>query len=307
MRIGINGGVHGMFGTAVEGIAEHAVEAERQGLESYWLAQLSGTDALTALAVVGQATESIELGTAVIATWPRHPAMLAGQALTTQSLCGGRLTLGIGLAHKPSIEEGYEIPFERPVRHMREYLDILVPLLTDRSVSTSGEIWSAHTELSAPPSEPTPVMVAAMGEQMLRLTGRTADGTILWLVGPRTVADHIAPTITDAAAAAGRKAPRIVASVPVCVTHDPAGVREQVAGVLAGYNDLPSYRVMMDREGAAGPEDVALIGSADEVTAGLAAFAEAGTTDFYAAEFTLDESTVEATRSTLVEFAGSSD
>jgi F420-dependent oxidoreductase-like protein len=299
MRIGINASSQILFATPVDGLVEHARAAEADGFPSYWLNQTSGADALTLLAVLGRATERMELGTAVIPTWARHPEMLAGQALTAQAASGDRIALGIGLAHKPSVEDRYHIPFERPVRHMREYLDVLMPLVEDRRVSFEGEIWSCDTEVIAPPAGPPAVIVAAMGPQMLRLAGRRTDGTILWLVGPKTVESHIAPTITAAADEAGRPAPRIVGSVPVCVTDDRAAVHDAVSMILAGYNDLPSYRAMMDREGAEGPADVAIIGNEDEVAAGLTAFADAGATDFGAVEFTLNDEDAARTRALL--------
>jgi F420-dependent oxidoreductase-like protein len=299
MRIGMNASSQILFGTPVDGLIEHARTAEADGFPSYWLNQTSGADALTLLAVLGQATERIELGTAVIPTWARHPEMLAGQALTAQAASGDRIALGIGLAHKPSVEDRYHIPFERPVRHMREYLDVLLPLIEERKVSVEGEIWSCDTEVIAPPAGPPSVIVAAMGPQMLRLAGRRTDGTILWLVGPKTIEQHIVPTIAAAASEAGREAPRVIASVPVCVTDDRTAAHEAVAMILAGYNDLPSYRAMMDREGAEGPADVAIIGDEDEVAAGLGAFAEAGSTDFGAVEFTLNDEDAVRTRALL--------
>lgn len=304
MRIGINASAQILFGTPVDGMIDHARQAEADGFPSYWLNQTSGADALTLLAVLGQSTDQIELGTAVIPTWPRHPEMLAGQALTAQAASGDRIALGIGLAHKPSVEARYHLPFERPVRHMREYLDVLMPLLEERTVSTVGEIWSCDTDLMAPPAAPPAVVVAAMGPQMLRLAGRRTDGTILWLVGPRTVDQHIVPTIAAAAEEAGRPAPRVIASVPVCVTDDRTAAHDAVAMILAGYNDLPSYRAMMDLEGADGPADVAIIGDEDEVTAGLAAFADAGATDFGAVEFTLNDEDAARTRALLRQVHG---
>lgn len=299
MRIGINASAHIVLGTPVHDLIEHARTAEADGFSSYWLNQPTGADALTLLAVIGQATERIELGTAVVPTWARHPEMLAGQALTAQAASGDRIALGVGLAHKPSVEGRYHIPFERPVRHMREYLDVLMPLIEDRTVAVRGEIWSCETDVVAPPAGPPAVIVAAMGPQMLRLAGRRTDGTILWLVGPKTVADHIAPRIREAADEVGRDAPRIVASVPVCVTDDAPAAHEAVAMILADYNDLPSYRAMLDREGADGPADVAIIGDEDEVTSRLAAFADAGSTDFGAVEFTLNDEDAARTRTLL--------
>jgi len=122
----------------------------------------------------------------------------------------------------------------------------------------------------------------ALGERMLRIAGEQADGTALWMVGPKTLAAHVTPTITAAARDAGRPAPRILTGLPICITNDPAAARERAARALARYGQLPSYRAMLDREGAAGPADVALLGSESEVERQLAQLEEAGATDFTA-------------------------
>jgi F420-dependent oxidoreductase-like protein len=182
---------------------------------------------------------------------------------------------------------------------------VLLPAMTERKVKFTGDIWSAEVEgvNGVPGAEQPAVLLAAMGPRMLRLAGERTDGTILWLSGPKTIAKHIKPALEAAATSAGRPAPRIVASVPVCVTTKADEVRGVIAGVLAGYNDLPSYRSMMDVEGAAGPADVSIVGSEDEVRAGLAAFADAGATDFAALEFFTDGDEIAATRALLTEVA----
>ena len=306
MRIGINGSSLIALGSPAAAIVDHAAEAEAAGFSSYWLAQLGAPDALTVIAMMGARTSTIELGTAVIPTWPRHPLTLAGQALTVQDAIGDRLALGIGLAHKPSVEGTLKIPFVTPAKHMAEYLDVLLPVLHDRKVSASGDIWSAEVEgLGGAPAPAPRVLLAAMGPRMLRLAGGRTDGAILWLSGPKAVAEQIKPALDAAATEASRPAPRIVASVPVCVTKDPARVRGVIAAVLAGYNDLPSYRGVMDTEGAGGPEDVSIVGDADEVRAGLDAFAAAGATDFAALEFFTDPDEAAATRALLTELTAS--
>lgn len=304
MRIGINGSSLIAVGAPLARLVDHAAEAEAAGFSSYWVAQLRAPDALTVIATMGARTSSIELGTAVVPTWPRHPLMLAAQALTVQEATGGRLALGLGLAHKSSVESSLKIPFATPAKHMEEYLDVLLPTLTHRKVSVTGDIWSGEVEaLGGGPAPAPAVLLAAMGPRMLRLAGSRTDGSILWLSGPNTIARQIKPALDAAAAEAGRPAPRIVASVPVCVTAKPTAVREVIAGVLAGYNDLPSYREVMDTEGAAGPADVSIVGSEDEVRAGLAAFAGAGATDFSALEFFTDADEATATRALLTDVA----
>ena len=129
------------------------------------------------------------------------------------------------------------------------------------------------------------MLLAALGPSMLRLAGELAEGTILWMTGPATVREHIVPEITAAAQAAGRPSPRVVCILPVCVTDDPDGARARAAKVFAIYGDLPSYRAMLDREGATGPGDVALVGDEDAVAGQIATLAEAGVTDFVAGEY----------------------
>lgn len=304
MRIGINGSNLIATGAPLGQLVDHAAEVEAAGFTSYWLAQLGRPDALTAIATMGAATSTIEIGTAVIPTWLRHPLMLAAQAATVQEAIGPRLVLGIGLAHKPSIEGTLKIPFATPAKHMDEYLSVLLPVLQDGAVTFTGDIWSAEVAaVGGAPVEPPTVMLAAMGPRMLQMAGARTAGTILWLSGPKAVADQIKPALDAAAAEAGRPTPRIVASVPVCVTEDVAGMKGIVASALAGYNDLPSYRGVMDAEGAGGPADVSLIGDEATVRAGLQAFAEAGATDFAAVELTLNPRDAEATRTLLAGLA----
>jgi alkanesulfonate monooxygenase SsuD/methylene tetrahydromethanopterin reductase-like flavin-dependent oxidoreductase (luciferase family) len=137
-----------------------------------------------------------------------------------------------------------------------------------------------------------PLLLAALGPAMLRVAGELADGTVLWMTGPATVRDHIVPTITAAAAAAGRPSPRVVCILPVCVTSHPDAARAAAARVFAMYGELPSYRAMLDREGAAGPADVALVGDEAAVSAQLATLAESGVTDFVAGEYARGEDAV---------------
>jgi 5,10-methylenetetrahydromethanopterin reductase len=223
----------------------------------------------------------LAIGTAVVPTYPRHPMVMAMQALTVQAASGGRLCLGIGLSHQMVIEGAFGLSFSTPVRHMREYLEILMPLLHAGRVTFEGEEYTARTLAPMKPagSSPPPVIVAALGSQMLKLAGRHADGTALWMVGPKTLADHVAPTITKAAEAAGRPAPRIVVGLPVCVTADPAAAREKAVGSFGFYNNLPSYRAMLDKEGAGGPADVAVIGDEDHVAAQLQRLSGLGATE----------------------------
>jgi len=259
--------------------------AADDGFASAWLSNIFGLDALTALAVVGSQVPGIDVGTAVVPTYPRHPAVLAQQALTTALAVDGRLALGIGLSHKIVIDDMYGYSFDRPARHMSEYLSILLPLLDGQPASFEGETMRAGIGLSTPRTGRVPVLLAALGPQMLRLAGQRTDGTVLWMTGPATVRDYVVPTITKAASAAGRPDPRVVCILPVYVTDDPASARARAEKAFAIYGQLPSYRAMLDREGAAGPGEVAIVGDEDSVTAQITSLAQAGVTDFIGAEY----------------------
>lgn len=266
--------------------------AAADGFASAWMSNIFGLEALTALAVAGAGVPGIELGTAVIPTYPRHPAVLAQQALTAAAALGGRLTLGIGVSHKVVIEDMYGYSFAAPGTHMREYLAVLRPLLAGRPADFSGQTLSGRIGLTTPAPGRVPLLLAALGPRMLRLAGEQADGTVLWMTGPSTVASHVAPAIRAAAHEAGRPEPRIVCVLPVCVTSDPDAARARAAKVFAIYGQLPSYRAMLDREGAAGPADVAIVGDEEAVAARIAGLAEAGVTDFVAGEYVRGEDAV---------------
>jgi F420-dependent oxidoreductase-like protein len=299
MRIGLFGGDVAAGGGLDELVAAVAT-AKKDGFSSYWLPQIFGGDALTQLAVIGHEVPDIELGTSVIPTYPRHPMMLAAQALTVQQASNNRLALGIGLSHQVVIEAMWGYSFAKPVRHMKEYLTILRPLLEGKPVNFTGDTVTFNGGLQFEGVDAPPILVAALGTQMLNVCGRMADGTITWMTGPATLSEHIVPTLKSAATEAGRpEATRVVAGLPVCVTDDPDDARERAGNIFAIYGQLPSYRAMLDREGAAGPADVAIVGSEQEVRDGINRVADSGATDLAAVEFGTDERERQRTRDLL--------
>ncbi|MGI8794780.1 MAG: LLM class flavin-dependent oxidoreductase, partial [Acidimicrobiales bacterium] len=193
----------------------------------------------------------------------------------------------------------YGYSFDKPARHMREYLSILLPLLREGKTGFQGETMKGFGQLHTGDTPSTPVVLAGLGPIMLNLAGAVADGTVTWMTGPKTVADHIAPSIAKAAADAGRDAPRIVVALPTAVTDDPAAAKEKAASVFSIYGQLPSYRAMLDREGAAGPADVVIAGSEAEVKGQIEGVLEAGATEFVAVPFDDDERTLDLVASML--------
>lgn len=286
MKIGIGIGITGSEG--LPEVIRQIQRAEESGFDAAWLPNIFGLDAVTTLALAGRETSRIELGTFVVPTYPRHPMALAQQALTAAAAAGGRFTLGIGLSHRVVIEGMFGLDYSKPVRHMREYLSVLVPLLEGKPVQFRGEEYRVQGQLTVPGAGRVPVIVAALGPQMLKVAGRLADGTATWMGGPAYLRETAIPAIRAAAAEAGRPAPRIVSGFPVAVTADAAAARASAAKVFAVYGTLPSYRAVLDVEGAAGPADVAIVGSENDVAEQLRALAAAGVTDFNASPFPVE-------------------
>ncbi len=240
--------------------------ARDQGFDFAWTVQLPWEhDALITLAVALREVDGIRVGTGVQPIQTRHPMALAQEALTLSALSDGRFTLGIGLSHAVVSHGMWGIPWDRPVRRINDYLDCLLPLLTTGEVDAVGQTTTARGQVRVPGASPPPVYLAALGPQMLRIAGRRTAGTLTWMAGPRTLAGYVVPTLLAAAEDAGRQA-EVIAALPICVTDDPAKARTTAAEIYAVYGSLPSYRAMLDREGAVGPADIAIIGDEQAAT-----------------------------------------
>lgn len=283
MRIGL---MHGDDGSlTLEQQVQQIVDEEKDGFDNAWFGQIMGGDSLTIIALAGQRTSRIGLGTAVIPTYPRHPFVMAQQALTVQAATGGRLTLGVGPSHGLVIENMWGMSYEKPARHVREYLSVLVPLLKERRVSFNGEVYRVNGAIGTKVEQAPSVMISALAPLMLKLAGSMTDGTITWMTGVKTIETHVVPGVSAAAKEAGRPAPRVVVGLPICVTEDVAAAREMASKAFVIYGQLPNYKRMLDREGVAGPADVAIVGNEAEVERLLRGLASAGATDFDGAIF----------------------
>jgi F420-dependent oxidoreductase-like protein len=267
----------------VDRYVDYLRQVRDEGFTRLWTAQLPHEpDLLTAAAVALREVDGIEVGTGVLPIQVQHPMQLAQRALTVSLVSGGRLVLGIGLSHKVVAENMWGVPWDRPVRRMSEYLDGLLPLLAGDKADATGEFTTTRGELRIPGAPTPPVYIAALGPQMLKLAGRRAAGTVTWMTGPRTVAEHVRPTMDEAA---GGRVVEVVSALPICVTDDAAAAREYAASEYGIYGTLPSYRAMLDREGWAGPEDAALIGTESEVAERIEELRAAGVDEFVGATF----------------------
>ncbi|RZV46308.1 MAG: TIGR03564 family F420-dependent LLM class oxidoreductase [Acidimicrobiales bacterium] len=274
-------------------IVDHAVAnaqaAKEAGLSRYWAPQVMNADTMVVLGVVASQVSDIGLGTSVMAMQTMMPQTMAQQARTVSQISGGRFTLGIGVNHEPVVTGMWGLPWDKPYSRFVEYLDALIPLINDQQVSVSGQWTTQRSQISVPGDAPD-LMLAALGPKMLKLAGERASGTITWMTGPNTIRDHIRPNLGDGS---------IVAGVSAVVTDDVESSRAFINKALAIYPTLPSYRAVMDREGAEEPADLALIGSAEQIVDGLGRYAEAGTTEVAISRVGNDaqnEATLEAVR-----------
>ncbi|BBX85761.1 LLM class F420-dependent oxidoreductase [Mycolicibacterium aubagnense] len=286
VKISIFGSLSG-FTSPVDDTVAYLAQLREEGFRRAWFAQMPyEPDLLTVLTVGLREVDGIEVGTGVLPIQNQHPMLLAQRALTISQMSGGRLLLGLGMTHQAVTEGMWGIPWDKPVRRLGEYLDGLLPLLNGEKADASGETVTTRGALIIPGAPTPPVYIAALGPKLLQIAGRRSSGTVTWMTGPKTLAGHVSPTLRQAAADAGRAdAVRVVAAIPVSVTDDVDGARKQAAEQFAIYGHLPSYRAMLDREGYAGPEDVAIIGDEQTVRDRLAEIEAAGVDEYVGVTF----------------------
>jgi F420-dependent oxidoreductase-like protein len=282
MRIGLTGG-----GATVDKVVRHAQQAEADGFTSLWYASVVTGDPLVAMAIAGRETSTIELGTAVLQTYPCHPLLQANRAASVADAMGRPgFTLGIGPSHEPLIRDVYGLSYDHPGRSTEEYLRILTGVLRGETVDFDGADWSAHTAGRAvSPAQTVPVLVSALGPRLLRIAGALADGTVLWMAPPAAIETHIAPKLDAAAQAAGRPSPRIVAGLPVAVHDDEGDARAAAAANATAYAGMANYQRILEIGNASSPADAAIVGDERAVRAQLQSLLDAGASDIWAAVF----------------------
>jgi 5,10-methylenetetrahydromethanopterin reductase len=269
--------------SVVDDFVTRLAQLRDQGFRRAWLAQLPWqADVLTVLAIAFREVDTIEVATGVLPIQNQHPMLMAQRALTLSSISGGRFILGLGMTHRMVTEGMWGIPWDKPVRRLGEYLDGLLPLLGGKEANATGETVTTRGVLRVPNANEPPVYIAALGPQLLRLTGRRCAGTETWMTGPKTLAEHTGPTLRRAAADAGRPegAVQVAASLPIAVTDDVGALRTQAAEQFAVYGQLPSYQAMLEREGYRDPQDAALIGDEKLVTERIDELRDAGVDEF---------------------------
>jgi F420-dependent oxidoreductase-like protein len=307
MKVGMFVSDTGGRRSSLDEISELAQWCDAAGLASGWVPYLPWShDAFVALTVAAQATTRIELGTAVVPTYPFHPMAMARSALSVNAVSGGRLSLGVGPSHPAVIEGMYGLSYDRAASHTREYVLALRRAFEgDGTAELRGEFFDFSSMFAVPGAQEPGLLIAALAPRMLRLAGEHADGTILWFADEQALESHVVPRITDAASEAGRPTPRIVSAMPMAVCDEAEG-REQAAKAFAAYDNIPTYRRILDRGAGGGPADVVLVGSVEQIAERIKRWRDLGVTDTVAAPFPVGddrEGSLRRTRDGLAEVA----
>jgi F420-dependent oxidoreductase-like protein len=277
----------------LSGLLADGKAAEDDGFASFWIPQVPGyLDAMTVVALLGQVTERIEIGTAVVPIQTRHPQIMAQQALTTQVACSGRFALGIGPSHHWIISDQLGLPYARPARLVRDYIDVLNAAFTGPgAVAIDNESFCVHSPIDITDEVEMPVLLAALGPTMLRIAGELTGGTILWMADERAIGDYVVPRITEAAATAGRSGIRVVAGVPValCSESEVDQARAYASEVLGHADFSPNYVRLLEHGDATDVGDTMAAGDEATVLARLRRYRDAGVTDLAARVVPLGE------------------
>lgn len=279
MRIGLTGG-----GSTVDKIVDQAVQAESDGFSALWYASAVAGDPLVAMAFAGRATTSIELGTAVLQTYPCHPLLQANRVAAAANAMGRPgFTLGLGPSHAPVVRDVLGLSYAHVAQNTEEYLRLTAALLRGEDVDFTGVHWSFHGQgRMSQTVHRIPVLLAALGPQMLRIAGRYADGVVLWMAAAKAIEERIAPALNKTAARAGARPPRIVAGLPVAVHTDADEAREAVAATSSSYANMSNYQRIIEAGGGSSAADLAIVGDEETVRAGLQRLLDAGATDIWA-------------------------
>ncbi len=300
MRIGLTAS-----GSTVDELVVYAKAAEADGFSSLWFASVTAGDPLAAIAIAGRETNSIELGTAVLQTYPCHPLLQANRAASVVNAMNRSFTLGIGPSHESVVVRNYGLSYDHPGRSTEEYVHILSGLLNGEVVDFEGQDWTVHSKHAMePPLHPVPLLVSALAPRLLRVAGTMANGSILWMAPAPAIESLIAPKLHEAASAAGRPAPRIVAGLPVAVHDEVAEARAAVAGNAAFYDRMPNYRRVLDAGGYSTAVEAAIVGDEGSVKKQLQALFDAGATDVWAGAFPVGDNPKESLHRTYQALRG---
>ena len=224
-------------------IVKTIVAAEAAGVQQTWNTQMPlAADILTTFASALVQTRSMRLGSAIVPTYPRHPLTMAAQALALNDLAPERLRLGIGPSHRPTIEGIYGLPMERPLDHLREYVEIVRGILWKGQIDYRGQFFTVKA--TSPHTAKIPILTSTLRENAFSLAGEVSDGAISWLCPTPYLLKTGLPALKASAQQHNRPVPPLVAHVLVSVSEDHAAVMQATRKQISRYGKLPFYAHM---------------------------------------------------------------
>ena len=281
----------GTIGAAIQSLdaaefVDQVQRAEAAGVPVAWttIGGAANADPLTAFGAAMMTTRTIRMGTAIIPTWPRHPVIIAQQALALAQLGGPeRIRLGIGPSHEPTMVRNFGVRWEAPLLQLREYLTVIRALADEGAVDFEGRHVTARAQWRAPGG--FEVLASALRPRSFELCGALTDGAISWMCPKAYLVSEALPAIARGAERGNRAAPPLIAHVPVAVSTDREKVRAIARRQLAGYQSIPFYLAMFREAGFPQAsegysdellDDLVVSGTEDEVVERLLTYLDAG-------------------------------
>ncbi|HEU4823068.1 MAG TPA: LLM class flavin-dependent oxidoreductase [Nitrososphaeraceae archaeon] len=268
-----------MDGSNAEVAIKTIVAAEDAGVRQIWMTQPPWwPDVLTTFAAAATKTSTVRFGTSIVPTYPRHPLVVAQQALALYDIASSRMRLGIGPSHRFIIEDMYGLQHRTPLAHLREYVEILHAALWEGKVDYHGDFYNVAATLPRKPQ--IPVLISTLGEKAFQLAGQIADGAISWVCPIQYLCRTGIPALRTSAAAVGRSVPPMVAHVLVALSEDRNSILSAGHQLLDFYAKVPFYANMFSNAGFQPTSDQTV---PDSLVDNLVIF---GNEDIVAARFT---------------------
>jgi alkanesulfonate monooxygenase SsuD/methylene tetrahydromethanopterin reductase-like flavin-dependent oxidoreductase (luciferase family) len=222
----------------------HVQFADGLGYESAWITDGNGRDAFVVLTAFASVTAQIALGTSIVTLYPRHPTVMARQALSLDEVSGGRFVLGIGTGHRSSMETQLGYAMGDAVSATREYVDVLRQVFTTGKASHRGVFWNVDWSYPIPRPRELKIVLAALNPPLMELSGEIADGVVLWMASDSYVRDVVVPRVAAGRARVGKALDGfdIIAPIPVAITDDVEKAGAQLRSGIARSGGQPFYR-----------------------------------------------------------------
>lgn len=235
-------------GNSLDAAIERVRLVEKLGYDAVYATQIAARDGLMALAAYAPHTTRIKLGTGVLPAFAKHPVALATEAATVDEISGGRLILGVGMAHRITMENWYAVDMAKPLSRFKEYVTILRDIFTTGGSQFEGEFYrTKFAFMGYAARADLPIYTASLSPNSLRFAGAAADGIVLWSCLPPYIRDVVIPNLRAGAEAAGRDPASIevVAAIPCALADDVEAAKDALRRDFFVYMTLPFYRAAL--------------------------------------------------------------